>query len=140
MLDISPLLMVVTLVIFLFLLVWLNNKLYKPLLEFMDSRDATIARDMKEASSVGGSSEELIAKANANINNAKATAAKIRNDAIEEGKQKSLEAISKKQSELEKSYDEFMAKLAKEKEELKNSLASHIPEIKESLSSKFAQL
>jgi len=140
MLDISPLLMVVTLVIFLFLLVWLNNKLYKPLLEFMDSRDATIARDMKEASSVGGSSEELIAKANANINNAKATAAKIRNDAIEEGKQKSLEAISKKQSELEKSYDEFMARLAKEKEELKNSLVSHIPEIKESLSSKFAQL
>ncbi len=140
MLDISPLLMVVTLVIFLFLLVWLNNKLYKPLLEFMDSRDATIARDMKEASSVGGSSEELIVKANANINNAKATAAKIRNDAIEEGKQKSLEAISKKQSELEKSYDEFMARLAKEKEELKNSLVSHIPEIKESLSSKFAQL
>ena len=72
MLDIEPLLIAVTTVIFFVLLYQLNIKLYRPLLRFMDNRDMSIAKDLKNANSVSGNTDELLQKAQSNIDQAKA--------------------------------------------------------------------
>jgi F-type H+-transporting ATPase subunit b len=140
MLDIYPSLMAVMLVIFFVMLFQLNKKLYKPLLKFMDDRDAAIAKDMEAAKNMGGNTDALQAQAQANLDEAKATAAKLRQDVIEEGKAKTAEAVAQKQGELEKKQERFAAKLEEEKVTLQNALLSQIPLVKESLKAKFSQL
>lgn len=140
MLDINPLLMVFMLVVFFVMLYRLNEKLYKPLLRFMDDRDAAIAKDMDAAKNMSGNTDELQAKAQANLDEAKAKAAKLRQNVAEEGKAKTAEAIAKKQTELEKLQEKFAVKLEEEKVSLQNSLLSQIPLVKESLKAKFNQL
>ncbi len=140
MLDIEPQLMAVTTVIFFLLLYRLNIKLYRPLLKFMDNRDMSIARDMEAAKNMTGNTDELLAKAQANIDDAKVKASKQRQQTIDEGKENAIKAIEKKQLELEKSSEEFAKKLSEERVLLQNSLQSQIPLVKESLKAKFSQL
>ncbi len=140
MLDINLTLMAVMLAVFFIMLYQLNNKLYKPLLKFMDDRDAAIAKDMDAARSMGGNTDELQAKAQANLDEAKSAAAKLRQNVVEEGKSKTLEAIAQKQAELEKLQAGFSTKLEGEKTALQNALLSQIPLVKESLKAKFSQL
>ncbi len=140
MLDLHLSLMIVVLFIFFILLVQLNNRLYRPLLTFMDRRKDTIARDMKEASSLGSDAEELLNEAKANIEEAKSKSAKLRMEAIEEAKSKNLVALEAKQDELNKDYEKFLAKLEEEKETLKSSILSQLPLIKTSLKAKFSQI
>ena len=118
----------------------LNQKLYKPLLRFMDDRDAAIAKDMEVAKNMGGNTDELTAQAEANIDEAKAKAAKLRQEVVENAKNKHIEAIEAKQAELEKKHIKFATKLEEERISLQNSLLSQIPLIKESLKAKFSQL
>jgi len=82
----------------------------------------------------------LQAKAQANLDKAKATAGKLRQDAVEEGKIKTGEAIARKQAELEKTQERFSVKMEEEKLVLENALLSQIPLVKESLKAKFSQL
>lgn len=140
MLDINLSLMAVMLLVFFVMLYQLNKTLYKPLLKFMDDRDAAIAKDMDAARNMRGNTDELQAKAQANINEAKAIAAKLRQDTMEEGKAKTAETVAQKQAELEKMQAGFLAKLEEEKKVLQNSLLSQIPLIKEGLKAKFSQL
>jgi F-type H+-transporting ATPase subunit b len=140
MLDIHISLMAIMLVIFFVMLYQLNKKLYKPLLKFMDDRDTAIAKDMEASKSMGGNTDELQAQAQANLDEAKATAAKLRQDAIEDGKTKTAEAVAQKQAELEKRQEGFAAELEEEKKTLQNALLSQIPLVKESLKAKFSQL
>jgi len=49
MLDILPELLLVTGIVFLFLLFILNKTLYKPLLAFIDNRNNAINRDLENA-------------------------------------------------------------------------------------------
>ena len=140
MLDINLSLMVVMLVIFFVMLCRLNKTLYRPLLRFMDDRDAVIAKDMDAARNMSGNTEELQAKAQANLNEAKAIAGKLRQDAVEEGKAKAGEAMARKQAELDKMQERFSVKMEEEKVVLENALLSQIPLVKESLKAKFSQL
>jgi len=140
MLDINLSLMAVMLLVFFVMLYQLNKALYKPLLKFMDDRDAAIAKDMDAARNMSGNTNELQAKAQANMNEAKAVAAKLRQDVMEEGKTETAEAVVQKQTELEKMHADFSAKLEEEKVVLQNSLLSQIPLIKEGLKAKFSQL
>lgn len=140
MLDLHLSLMIVVLVIFFILLVQLNNRLYQPLLRFMDRRRDTIARDLKEANALSSDTEELLAEAKANIEEAKTKAAKMRAGAIEDAKSKNLAALEAKQEELSREYEEFLSKLEEEKEALKSSILSQLPLIKSSLKAKFSQI
>ncbi|AKF24504.1 ATP synthase F0F1 subunit B [Sulfurovum lithotrophicum] len=140
MLDIHLPLMLFVLVLFLILLVLLNNMLFKPLLKFMDDRDSSIAKDLEAAKGLSGNSGELNAKAAENIDNAKAEAAAIRQKAIDEEKSLAVSKVEAKQEELNKKYESFAQKLASDKEELKNSLLSQMPLFKESLKAKFSKL
>ncbi len=140
MLDIHLPLMLFVLALFLTLLVLLNNMLFQPLLKFMDDRDNSIAKDLKAAKSLSGNSDELNAKAEENISNAKNEAATIRQNAIDAEKALAAEKVESKQSELEKEYAKFAEHLSAEKENLKEALLSQMPLFKESLKAKFSKL
>jgi len=140
MLDIHLSLMLFVLALFLTLLVVLNNMLFQPLVKFMDDRDNSIAKDLKAAKSFSGNSDELNAKADENISNAKNEAAAIRQKAIDDEKTLAAGKVASKQSELDKEYEGFVEKLTSEKENLKNSLLSQMPLFKESLNAKFSKL
>ncbi len=140
MLDINLPLMVVMLLIFFVMLYQLNKVLYKPLLKFMDDRDAAIAKDLDIAKNMSGNTDTLQAKAQKHIDEAKSAAAKLRQEVMEEAKSKSAEAIAKKQAELEKMQAQATVKLNEEKVALQNALLSQIPLVKEGLKAKFSQL
>ena len=140
MLDIHLPLMLFVLVLFLTLLVLLNNMLFQPLLKFMDDRDASIAKDLKAAKSLSGNTDELNAKADENISNAKNEAATIRQNAIDAEKTLAAGKVESKKGELDKEYAKFVEQLTSDKESLKESLLSQMPLFKESLRAKFSEL
>ncbi len=140
MLDIHLPLMLFVLVLFLTLLVLLNNMLFQPLLKFMDDRDASIAKDLNAAKSLSGNTDELNAKADDKISNAKNEATVIRQNAVEAEKSLASQNVESKQSELEKEYAKFTEKLSSEKESLKKALLDQMPLFKESLKAKFSKL
>lgn len=140
MLDLNPGLMLFVLVIFFALMVFLNQTLYKPLIEFMDVRDKTIADDLKNANEMSGSNDELNAKADAILADAKAEANAVREKAINEAKALAESKIESKTQELDKNYQSFVTELSKEKEELEKSLLAQMPLFKESLKTKMNSL
>ena len=140
MLDIHLPLMLFVLALFLFLLVVLNTMLVQPLVKFMDDRDKSIAKDLEAAKGLSGNSDELNAKADENISNAKNEAAVIRQKAVDDEKTLSASKVETRQNELDKEYGNFVEKLTKDKESLKNALLSQMPLFKESLKAKFSRL
>ena len=140
MLDIHLPLMLFVLALFLFLLVILNKMLVQPLVKFMDDRDNSIAKDLESAKGLSGNSDELNAKAEGNISNAKNEAAVIRQKAVDDEKTLSASKVETRQSELDQEYGNFVKKLTKEKESLENALLSQMPLFKESLKAKFSKL
>ncbi len=86
MLDIHQSLMLFVLVVFLLLIYLLNKIAYKPLVEFMDRRDSSIAKDLEASKNLSSNSDELYMKSNEVINEAKSEAAIIRQKAIDEAK------------------------------------------------------
>lgn len=140
MLDISGGLLVASAAIFLIVLVLLNNWLYKPLIKFMDDRDASIKKDLENVSKNASDVDEFYKEADSIIAKAKAEAHAIREKATNEAKKLAEAKIASKKEELERSYNEFVTSLEEEKVALKNSLLSQVPLFKESLKAKFSQL
>jgi F-type H+-transporting ATPase subunit b len=140
MLDLNPGLMLFVLVIFFALMVLLNQMLYKPLIKFMDDRDNSIADDLKSANEMSGSNDELNAKADAILADAKAEANAVREKATNEAKALAESKIKSKTEELDGKYQSFLSELSKEKEELEKSLLEQMPLFKESLNNKMNSL
>ncbi len=139
MLEISPLIMVVTFVIFVAMLYLLNQRLYQPLLKFMDDRDATLSRERREAENLTGNTEELEAQAKAVIDAAKSEAAKTRQEALAAMHAEEEQTLSRRQGELNERYAAFLETLQTEKEALRGKLLSDLPLLKEALKAKFSQ-
>jgi len=140
MLDIHPSLMLFVFALFLTLLVLLNNMLFQPLIKFMDDRDNSIAKDLKASKGLSGNSDELNAKADDIISNAKNEAAGIRQKAIDDEKTLAASKVETKQNELETEYKKFVKKLNSDRDNLKNDLLAQMPLFKESLKAKFSKL
>jgi len=140
MLDIHLSLMLLVAVVFLVLLTLLNSWLYQPLLAFMDERDKSIRKDLENVSSNTSEIDELKAKTEAVIAQAKNEAAALRAKTIEDSKLLAMSKIEAKKEELEKTYQGFLDELKKEEEQLKSELLSQMPLFKESLKAKFSQI
>jgi len=140
MLDLNLGLMLFVLVVFFSLLSLLNQMLYKPLLKFMDDRDNSIADDLKNAKEMSGNSDELHAKAEAILADAKAEANSVREKAIKDAKALADSKIESKIKELDSKYQSFIDELTNSKEELENSLVTQLPLFKESLKVKMSNL
>ncbi|WP_345993786.1 FoF1 ATP synthase subunit B' [Sulfurimonas sp. HSL-1716] len=140
MLDISPILLGVTLVVFLILIAVLNSWLYNPLLAYMHKRDADIKKDLQQ---IGSNDEEvnaLIAKAEQIVMDAKLEAAALREKVIADAKELAQSKLEAKRAELASEYVEFEQSLAQEREELNGALLSQVPLFKEAIKAKFSQL
>ena len=140
MLDISPWLLLLVAVIFIFLIVALNKILYKPLLTFMHDRDESIKNDLEEAKKNSGNVSHLEAEAKTILQNAKSEAHKIREEAISEAKSKAQEEIGAKKAVLESNYVAFLNELNKEREQLSSKLKDELSLYKDSLKTKLSQI
>jgi F-type H+-transporting ATPase subunit b len=140
MLDINPILLVATLIVFLTLIAVLNSWLYNPLFAYMSKRDDDIKKDLQKVGSNDDEINELYSKAQLIIDNAKLEASALREKVIADAKELADSKLETKRAELANQYLEFEQKLAQSKEQLTNDLKSQVPLFKEAVKAKFSQI
>lgn len=140
MLDIIPALLLVTGTVFLVLLVILNKTLYKPLLEFIDNRNSSIQRDLENAGKNASDVEAYYKDVETILSEGKVEAAKIREIAIHEAKEKALKKLEQKKSELDAENSAFLKALEAERVEFKNGLIQQMPLFKEGIAAKLSHI
>ncbi len=140
MLDINPMLLGITVIVFLTLIAVLNSWLYNPLFAFMNKRDADIQKDLDEVGNNDGEIAALTEEAEKISMDARLEAAALREKVIADAKADADSKIGVKRSELAKEYAEFEKNMALEGEQLKNALLSQMPLFKEAVKAKFSQI
>ncbi|MGG7047594.1 MULTISPECIES: FoF1 ATP synthase subunit B' [unclassified Campylobacter] len=140
MLEINPSLVILTAVVFLGLIAILNPMLYKPMLKFIDERNASIKNDEESASKNVSDLSVYQAEAESIIQNARNEANKIRQEALNAAKGVALKEVEAKRSVLEADYNAFLSTLNAQKDELKASLSSKLPELKSVLNDKLVRI
>ena len=140
MLDISPVLLVATLVVFLVLIALLNSWLYNPLLGYMQKRDEDIKKDLSEVGNNDDEIASLHAQADKIVSDAKAEAMALREKVVSEAKELSESKIEAKKAELAEKFATFAASLNEEKESLNNVLLSEVPLFKEAIKAKISKI
>ncbi len=140
MLDINPILLLATLIVFLSLIAVLNSWLYNPLFAYMNKRDDDIKRDLSKASSNDDEINQLNSKAESIIMNAKQEAAALREKVIADAKELAESKLEAKRAELASEYSEFEKSLAESKEQLMRELMSQVPLFKEAVKAKFSKI
>jgi len=140
MLDISPILLLVTGFVFFTLLILLNKILYRPLIEFIDNRNDSIKRDLENAGKNTSDVEAYFKEADQIILNAKAEAGKIREAALSEAKEIAAKRVEQKQSELEEEYASFLKDLEADKTKFQESLSANIPLFRDSIKQKLGNI
>ena len=140
MLDINPYLLIATLAVFLTLIATLNSWLYNPLFNYMNKRDDIIKNDMQKAGSNDNEINDLRAKADKIVMDAKLDAATLREKVIADAKELVESKLEAKRAELAVEYIEFEKSLNESKEALENDLKSQVPLFKDALNAKFSQI
>ena len=140
MLDINPILLLATFVVFLSLIAVLNSWLYNPLFSFMNKRDEDIKKDLERVGSNDDEINELTSKAESIIMTAKLEAAALREKVIADAKELADSKLEAKRAELASEYLEFEQSLAKSKEQLTSDLMVQVPVFKKAVEAKFSQI
>jgi F-type H+-transporting ATPase subunit b len=140
MLDINPILLIATLIVFLTLIAVLNNWLYNPLFAYMKKRDEDIKKDLQKVGNNDDEINELNSKAQLIINNAKIDVTALREKVVADAKELADSKLEAKRAELASQYLEFEQSLSKSREQLVSDLKSQIPLFKEAVKAKFSQL
>jgi len=140
MLDINPILLLITFVVFVSLIAVLNSWLYNPLFAYMNKRDEDIKKDLEKVGSNDEEVRELIAKADSIIMSAKLEAAALREKVITDAKELAESRLEAKRAELAQEYLEFEQSLAQSRDELTADLMSKVPVFKEAVKAKFSQI
>ena len=136
----TPWVMALVFVVFLMLVYLLNRMLYKPLLSFMDTRNASIKKDSEGIEGNTADIKALQKEADDILQRAREEAALIKNKAQESAKQAAEMKISQKKDELAQKYSEVMASLEGERAKLKTTLQSEGQLFKASLQAKLGKL
>jgi F-type H+-transporting ATPase subunit b len=140
MLDISPLLLISTAVVFLILIAVLNGMLYRPLFAFMEKRDRDIQNDLAEIGSNDAEVNALNATAHSIISEARLQAAAEREKVIADAKKAAEAEIGAKRAQLAEAYQAFEAELAKDRESLQTALAGQVPAYVEAVNAKINKI
>ena len=136
MLDINPILLISSALIFLVVLVRLNSCLYKPLTKHMDDRTESIEKDLDSARNNATDVNGIYEEASNIIAKAKKEASSIRESAYNEAKVLSDLKISEVKNKIDDRYSDFIDSLRKDTQELKLSLVEQMPVYKQALSTK----
>lgn len=140
MLDINPILLLATFVVFLSLIAVLNSWLYRPLFSFMDKRDEDIKKDLNKIGSNDDEIEALLVKAEFIVNNAKLNAAALREKVVTDAKELAESKLEARRAELASEYTEFEKSLASSREKLTTELINQVPVFKQAVEAKFSQI
>lgn len=140
MLDISPLLLISTAVVFLILIAVLNGMLYKPLFAFMEKRDQDIQNDLAEIGSNDSEVSALNETAQSIVSEARLQAAAEREKVIADAKKAAEAEVGAKRAELAKAYEAFEAELAKDREALQQALSAEVPAYVEGVNAKISKI
>ena len=140
MLDISPLLLISTAVVFLILIAVLNGMLYRPLFAFMEKRDRDIQNDLAEIGSNDAEVNALNATAQSIISEARLQAAAEREKVIADAKKAAEAEIGAKRAQLAEAYQAFEAELAKDRDSLQTALAAQVPGYVEAVNAKINKI
>ena len=140
MLDISPLLLVSTAVVFLILIAVLNGMLYKPLFAFMEKRDQDIQNDLAEIGSNDSEVSALNETAQSIVSEARLQAAAEREKVIADAKKAAEAEIGAKRAELAKAYEVFETELAQDREALQTALSAEAPAYVEAVNAKISKI
>ncbi len=140
MLDISPILLLSSGIVFLLVLARLNSCLYRPLFKHMDDRSESIEKDLENAKNNGANIEGMLVEANEIIAKAKNEASSIREQATNEAKELADSKLTIAKADVDSKYNDFLKSLEVEKESLKSSLLSAMPLFKDSLKAKISSI
>lgn len=136
MIELDVRLMAVTFVSFAFSVGFLYMWFFKPLLGFMDEREAFLQKDANDIKD----NEEQIAKIEEEISEilgaAKVEALRIRDRAVSDARIMYDKNISEVKLVSDRELREFKQRLARDKEAFKNSLSPHLISLKEDLKSR----
>jgi F-type H+-transporting ATPase subunit b len=140
MLDISPILLLSTIIVFLALIAVLNSWLYRPLFAYMEKRDADIKRDLDEVGSNDNEIAALKAEACSIVDEAKRAVSESREKVIADAKELVSSKIDAKRTELASEFSKFEMSLEEERKQIKVALLSQVPLFKEAVKAKFSQI
>ncbi len=140
MLDINPILLFATFVVFLSLIAILNSWLYNPLFSYMNKRDEDIKRDLLKVGSNDDEIHELHSKAESIVINAKLEAMALREKVIADARELAESKLEAKRAELANEYKEFEKSLSESKKQLTKDLMSKVPLFQEAVNAKFSQI
>ena len=140
MLDISPMLLVSTLIVFLVLIAALNSLLYKPLFSYMEKRDADIKKDLDE---VGNNDAEIAAfhaTAEKIVSDGKLQANAMREKVVAEAKSVAVSKLDAKRSELTREYAQFEEAMLEERSRINGVLRLEVPSFQAAVTAKLNQI
>jgi len=140
MLDINPILLLITFVVFLSLIAVLNSWLYNPLFSFMEKRDEDIKKDLAKVGSNDTEINELNVKAETIVMNAKLEVAALREKVIADAKELADSKLDAKRAELAEEYLEFEKTLENSKEQLTKDLMLNVPQFQKAVEAKLNQI
>ncbi|GHQ51096.1 F0F1 ATP synthase subunit B' [Helicobacter pylori] len=136
--SVNPYLMAVVFVVFVLLLWAMNVWVYRPLLAFMDNRQAEIKDSLAKIKTDNTQSVEIRHQIDALLKEA----AEKRREMIAEAIQKAIESydavIKQKESELNQEFEAFAKQLQNEKQILKEQLQAQMPVFENELNKRVA--
>ncbi len=136
--SVNPYLMAVVFVVFVLLLWAMNVWVYRPLLAFMDNRQAEIKDSLAKIKTDNTQSVEIRHQIDALLKEA----AEKRREMIAEAIQKAIESydavIKQKESELNQEFEAFAKQLQNEKQVLKEQLQVQMPVFENELNKRVA--
>ncbi len=138
MIDFSLEIMGTTLIVFLFLLIFLNYTFFKPMLAHLDKRKEHLAQNQGSAE---GDKDEALAlhqEAATVIAQAKQEAARIRESAIATAKAEVEQKLESERARIAQEEAAQMSRLEEEEAALRNTLLGQAPLFKEALKAKLA--
>ncbi len=140
MLDISPMLLGSTLIVFLVLIAVLNSLLYKPLFSYMEKRDADIKRDLDAIGNNDAEIAALQAKADKIVSDAKLEAHALREKVVAEAKLAAASKIEAIRAQMAQEYVKFEEAMSVERTQLKESLGADVPAFQAAVTAKLNQI
>ncbi|GAA8510055.1 FoF1 ATP synthase subunit B' [Helicobacter pylori] len=136
--SVNPYLMAVVFVVFVLLLWAMNVWVYRPLLAFMDNRQAEIKDSLAKIKTDNTQSVEIRHQIDALLKEA----AEKRREVIAEAIQKATESydavIKQKENELNQEFEAFAKQLQNEKQVLKEQLQAQMPVFEDELNKRVA--
>lgn len=136
--SVNPYLMAVVFVVFVLLLWAMNVWVYRPLLAFMDNRQAEIEDSLAKIKTDNTQSVEIRHQIDALLKEA----AEKRREMIAEAIQKATESydavIKQKENELNQEFEAFAKQLQNEKQALKEQLQAQMPVFEDELNKRVA--